>query len=99
MTGVAYDQGELGRMLGAWLLPVAADVDDRGRLVNKACRLAEDDPGLTRAADPAARLGVSPRSLERLVRSHKRPANALASGYLASVCSFPQIARKTANDQ
>jgi AraC-like DNA-binding protein len=70
MTDIAYDRCELGKILRAWLLPVAADVDDRGRLVNKACRLAESDPGLTRAADLAARLGVSPRSLERLVRSH-----------------------------
>jgi AraC-like DNA-binding protein len=70
MAGVPYDQRELGRMLRAWLLPVAADIDDRGRLVNEACRLAEDDAGLTRAADLAASLGVSPRSLERLVRSH-----------------------------
>lgn len=69
MTGVRYDQRELAQILRAWLLPLAAGVDDRGRLVNKACRLAEDDPGLTRAADLAARLNVSPRSLERLVRS------------------------------
>jgi AraC-like DNA-binding protein len=69
MTGVMYDQGELAQLLRAWLLPLAANVDDRGRLVNKACRLAEDDRGLTRAADLAARMGVSPRSLERLVRS------------------------------
>lgn len=61
---------ELMRVLRAWLLPVVAGVDDRGRLVNEACRLAEEDPGLTRAADLAARLGVSPRSLERLVRIH-----------------------------
>lgn len=70
MAGIAYDRDELVRVLRAWLLPVAARVDDRGRLVNEACRLAEDDPGLTRASDLAARLGVSPRSLERLVRSH-----------------------------
>jgi hypothetical protein len=69
MTGVTYDQRELAQILRAWLLPLAAGVDDRGRLVNNACRLAEDDSGLTRAADLAARLGVSPRSLERLVRS------------------------------
>ncbi|HEX6452878.1 MAG TPA: helix-turn-helix domain-containing protein [Trebonia sp.] len=66
----AYDRGELVRVLRAWLLPVAAGVDDRGRLVNEACHLAEDDPGLTRASDLAVRVGVSPRSLERLVRSH-----------------------------
>jgi AraC-like DNA-binding protein len=70
MAGAAYDRGELVRVLRAWLLPVAAGVDDRGRLVNEACHLAEDDPGLTRASDLAVRVGVSPRSLERLVRSH-----------------------------
>lgn len=70
MADAAYDRGELVRVLRAWLLPVAAGVDDRGRLVNEACHLAEDDPGLTRASDLAVRLGVSPRSLERLVRSH-----------------------------
>jgi AraC-like DNA-binding protein len=70
MAGTAYDRDELVQVLRAWLLPVAADIDDRGRLVNEACRLTEDDPGLTRAADLAARLGLSPRSLERLVRSH-----------------------------
>ena len=70
MAEHAYVRDELVRVLRDWLLPVAAGVDDRGRLVNEACRLAEDDPGLTRAADLAARLGVSPRSLERLVRAH-----------------------------
>lgn len=70
MARPSYDRDELVRVLRAWLLPVAAGVDDRGRLVNEACRLAEEDLGLTRAADLAARLGVSPRSLERLVRSH-----------------------------
>jgi AraC-like DNA-binding protein len=65
-----YDQDELARKLRAWLLPIAASVDDRGRVVNEACRLAEEDPALTRAADLSARLGVTPRSLERLVRAH-----------------------------
>jgi methylphosphotriester-DNA--protein-cysteine methyltransferase len=70
MTSAACDRDELAGALRAWLLPVAALVDDRGRLVNDACRLAEDDTGVTRATDLASRLGVSPRSLERLVRSH-----------------------------
>jgi AraC-like DNA-binding protein len=70
MTGGAYDRAQLVQVLRSWLLPVAAGVDDRGKLVNEACRLAETDRDLTRAADLAARLGVSPRSLERLVRSH-----------------------------
>ena len=70
MAGAAYDRDELAQTLRAWLLPVAAGVDDRGRLVNEACRLAEEDSALTRAADLSARLGVSSRSLERLVRGH-----------------------------
>lgn len=70
MTGADYDRDELARVLRAWLLPVVASVDDRGRLVNAACRLAEEDPAITRAADLSARLGISPRGLERLVRSH-----------------------------
>jgi AraC-like DNA-binding protein len=70
MTAPGYIREELVRTLRAWLLPVAARVEDRGRLVNEACRLAEEDPAITRAADLCARLGVSPRSMERLVRSH-----------------------------
>ncbi|HVT66631.1 MAG TPA: helix-turn-helix domain-containing protein [Trebonia sp.] len=70
MAEHAYVRDDLVRVLRAWLLPVAAGLDDRGRLVNEACRLAEEDAGLTRAADLAARLGISPRGLERLVRSH-----------------------------
>jgi AraC-like DNA-binding protein len=70
MTSSRYDRDQLAGVLRAWLLPVADGIDDRGRLVNEACRLAEDDAGLTRAADLAARLSISPRSLERLVRSH-----------------------------
>jgi AraC-like DNA-binding protein len=70
MAAPDYDRAEVVRTLRAWLLPVADRVDERGRLVNEACRLAEEDPDLTRAADLAARLGLSPRSLERFVRSH-----------------------------
>ena len=67
---IESDRGDLVRVLRTWLLPVAADVDDRGRLVNEACRLAEEDAGITRAAALAGVLGVSERSLERLVRTH-----------------------------
>lgn len=70
MAGVTYERDELVRTLRGWLRPIAARVDDRGRLVNEACRLAEEDSALTRAADLSARLGVSSRSLERLVRGH-----------------------------
>lgn len=75
MAGTTRDREEHDRdalipVLRGWLRPVAARVDDRGRLVNEACRLAEEDTALTRAADLAARLGLSDRSLERLVRVH-----------------------------
>ena len=70
MTGPRYDREELARALHRWLAPVAERVDDRGRLANEAGRLAEDDADLTRASCLAERLGMSPRSLERLVRSH-----------------------------
>jgi transcriptional regulator GlxA family with amidase domain len=61
---------ELTPVLRGWLLPAADRLDDRGRLVNQACRLAEEDTAITRAGELAARLGLSPRSLERLVRSY-----------------------------
>jgi AraC-like DNA-binding protein len=70
MLAPGYARDELVRVLHSWLLPLGAAVDDRGRLVNEACRLAEEDPAITRAADLSARLGVAPRSMERLVRSH-----------------------------
>jgi AraC-like DNA-binding protein len=69
MSAAEYDRAQLVRTLRGWLLPIAARVDGRGRLANEACRIAEEDPDLTRAADLAARLDLSPRSLERLVRS------------------------------
>jgi AraC-like DNA-binding protein len=70
MAGAGHARDELTRTLRGWLLPVAAHVDHRGQLVNEACRLAEEDTAITRATDLSAHLGVSPRSLERLVRSH-----------------------------
>jgi AraC-like DNA-binding protein len=60
----------LVRALRGWLGPVAERVGDDGRLVNRACELAETDPALLRATELAARLAVSPRTLERLVRRH-----------------------------
>lgn len=49
-----------------WLEPVAARVTDVGRAVNRAFRLAEEDPHLVRVEELARRVGVSRRSLERL---------------------------------
>jgi AraC-like DNA-binding protein len=70
MAGIAYDRRALVRVLRHWLLPVASGIDAGGLLVNRVCRTAEEDPELLRAADLAARVGLAPRSLERLVRRH-----------------------------
>ncbi|AEI13190.1 helix-turn-helix domain-containing protein [Cellulomonas gilvus] len=54
-------------VLRTWLAPVAARVDDAGRLVNEACRLAEERADVTRVGELAALLHTSTRSLSRLV--------------------------------
>jgi methylphosphotriester-DNA--protein-cysteine methyltransferase len=48
----------------------AASTSHAGRPASARALLEEEDAELTRAADLAARLAISPRSLERLVRSH-----------------------------
>lgn len=63
----ARNRQALVDVLRRWLLPVAGRVDERGRLVNEVCRLAEEDATILRAAQLAERVGVSPRTLERLV--------------------------------
>lgn len=60
----------LTALLSRWLGPLAARVDDRGRLVNRVCRLAEENDSIVRVADLARHAGLSPRSLERLVVDH-----------------------------
>lgn len=70
MAADEYDWTRVAQALSDWLLPIAKGVDERGRLVNEVCRFAEEDPDIIRAADLAARFGLSPRSLERLVRSY-----------------------------
>lgn len=70
MESSPFDRAALARVLQAWLGPLAARVDDRGRIVNLACRIAEEDPEMLRAVDLAARVGLTPRSLERLTRRH-----------------------------
>ncbi|WP_440707983.1 helix-turn-helix domain-containing protein [Herbiconiux sp. YIM B11900] len=67
--------GDLARraLVGAlrgWLVPLAAQVDDRGRLMNEVGRLAETDHGILRATELADRAGLGVRSLERLVREY-----------------------------
>lgn len=60
----------LTALLSRWLGPLAARVDDRGRHVNRICRLAEENDTIVRVADLARHAGLSPRTLERLVVDH-----------------------------
>jgi AraC-like DNA-binding protein len=57
----------ISAVVSRWLAPLAAQVDDRGRLVNRVCRLAEEEEDIVRVAALARRAGLSARSLERLV--------------------------------
>jgi AraC-like DNA-binding protein len=68
--GGRLDVARFAALISRWLGPVAARVDDRGRLVNRVCRLAEEDHTIARVAALARRVGLSPRSLERLVVGH-----------------------------
>ncbi|BBG00640.1 MULTISPECIES: AraC family transcriptional regulator [Pseudonocardia] len=56
--------------LRRWLAPAASRIGDAGRLVNRACALAEERTDVVRADQLAEELGVPLRTLERLVRSH-----------------------------
>lgn len=63
-------EAALTAVLREWLGPFAGRVTDGGRLVNRACALAEDRADIVRVDDLAGALGVAPRTLERLVRGH-----------------------------
>lgn len=63
-------RAELVPILRHWLLPLAGSVNDRGRLVNEVCRVAEEDDSILRATQLASQVGVSPRTLQRVVMQH-----------------------------
>ena len=60
----------LRQVLDTWLAPAAERVDERGHLVNEACRIAEERADLLRTAELADALGLSERALERLVKAY-----------------------------
>jgi AraC-like DNA-binding protein len=60
----------LAGVLEDWLRPLAGRVDDAGRLANEACRVAEEDAGVLRVSELADALGVTVRTLSRVVRQH-----------------------------
>lgn len=55
-------------ILRDWLAPAAARVDEAGLLVNEACRLAEERTDIVRVTDLARRVGVTTRTLARIVK-------------------------------
>lgn len=61
---------EVATVLRAWFAPVAARVDDAGRLANAACRVAEERADVRRVSDLADLLGTTTRTLSRVVRQH-----------------------------
>lgn len=75
VAAAMHGEADLGRRhedatgrLAAWLRERLGPVRDPGRLANRAVALVEQDPGLHRVADLAARLHVTTRTLQRAVR-------------------------------
>ncbi|HET6560342.1 MAG TPA: helix-turn-helix domain-containing protein [Marmoricola sp.] len=69
VTGAMAAGRETGcAALAAWLRAALAPVPPHGLLANRALALVEEDTAITRVADLAARLHVTPRTLERAVR-------------------------------
>lgn len=68
VAAAVHSGADLAGPLRAWLLPLAAQVDDAGRLANAACRVAEEDADVQRVADLARALGTTTRTLSRVVR-------------------------------
>ncbi|ANY08210.1 DUF6597 domain-containing transcriptional factor [Pseudonocardia sp. HH130630-07] len=81
LTAAVHAPGGPDRAVAAvvryWLEPVAGRVTEAGRLVNRACALAEDRPDIVRVDQLAAEVQVAPRTLERLVRAHAVVADRL----------------------
>ncbi|MEJ8279221.1 AraC family transcriptional regulator [Pseudonocardia spirodelae] len=70
LTAAVEGDGDPAAVVRAWLEPWADAVTDAGRLVNRACALAESRSDVVRADQLADLVGVAPRTLERLVRGH-----------------------------
>ena len=74
VTAAMHDSADPDRAVAAvlrdWLAPYAERVEEAGRLVNRACALAEERADVLRADQLADEVGVAPRTLERLVRAH-----------------------------
>ena len=66
----AADDGARIAAIEAFLRARGAEVPAEARLARDAVDLAERDPSLSRVDDFARRVGVAPRTLERLFRAH-----------------------------
>lgn len=55
-------------VLHAWLAPFAERVDAAGHAINDVCRVAEEHEDVVRVTDLAERVGMTTRTLGRLVR-------------------------------
>ncbi|PRY14484.1 helix-turn-helix domain-containing protein [Kineococcus rhizosphaerae] len=56
--------------LGRWIAERVGPVGDEGRAANELVAVVEADPAIVRLEDAAARLGRSPRTLQRLARRY-----------------------------
>ncbi|MBC3190744.1 AraC family transcriptional regulator [Pseudonocardia sp. C8] len=74
VTAAVHDSADPDRAVAAvlrdWLRPYAERVTDAGLLVNRVCALAEERDDVLRADQLAEEAGVTPRTLERMVRAH-----------------------------
>lgn len=91
--------------LAEWLAPFAARVDERMRLCNEVCRLAEEDPGMLRVDELARAAGLPVRSLDRLVKDYvgvtpkwlidcRRLQEAATVLYADAAASLPDLAHR-----
>lgn len=70
-AAMAHDEAGPDRVATAlrrWLAPAAARVDASGRTVNEVCRVAEERDDVVRVSDLADEVGVTTRTLSRLLR-------------------------------
>ncbi|MDQ0707631.1 AraC-like DNA-binding protein [Arthrobacter woluwensis] len=91
--------------LAEWLAPFAERVDERMRLCNEVCRLAEEDPDMLRVDELARAAGLPVRSLDRLVKDHvgvtpkwlidcRRLQEAATVLYADATASLPDLAHR-----
>lgn len=105
MEGDDAGPAPLHAALAEWLASFAARVDERMRLCNEVCRLAEEDPDMLRVDELARAAGLPVRSLDRLVKEHvgvtpkwlidcRRLQEAATVLYADAAASLPDLAHR-----